>query len=37
MLNEHRPIIGKTRAFDGAVLFLPKQLDEKVSNACLLQ
>eukprot|EP00112_Aurelia_sp_Birch-Aquarium-sp1_P026327 Seg928.2 transcript_id=Seg928.2/GoldUCD/mRNA.D3Y31 product="Piwi-like protein 2" protein_id=Seg928.2/GoldUCD/D3Y31 len=31
MLNEHRPLIGKTRAFDGAVLFLPKMLDEKVT------
>ena len=30
MLNEHRAVIGKTRAFDGAVLFLPVLLDEKV-------
>eukprot|EP00795_Rhopilema_esculentum_P012740 gene12740-3467_t len=28
LLNEHRDVIGKTRAFDGAVLFLPKKLDE---------
>ena len=30
LLNDHRAVIGKTRAFDGAVLFLPKMLDEKV-------
>ena len=30
MLNEHRAVIGKTRAFDGAVLFLPKRLDNNV-------
>jgi len=27
LLNEHRDVIGRARAFDGAVLFLPKLLD----------
>jgi len=28
MLNEHRNILGKTKAFDGATLFLPNRLPE---------
>lgn len=28
MLNEHRDIIGKTKAFDGSTLFLPNRLPE---------
>ena len=30
MLNEHRDLIGKTKAFDGATLFLPHRLPEQV-------
>lgn len=32
MLNEHREIIGKTKAFDGATLFLPHRLPDQVSK-----
>lgn len=30
MLGEHRSVFGKARVFDGAVLYLPKPLEEKV-------
>lgn len=32
MLNEHKNVIGETKAFDGAILFLPIQLPDKVSE-----
>jgi len=28
LLNEHRPIIGNTRAFDGVILYLPKKITD---------
>lgn len=31
LLFEHSDIIGKVRAFDGAILYLPIQLEQKVS------
>lgn len=31
MLNEHRDLIGPTRAFDGSILYLPKKVTDTVS------
>ena len=33
LLNEHRPIIGNTRAFDGVILYLPKKITDTVGAA----
>ena len=30
MLNEHKSVIGETKAFDGSTLFLPIELPQKV-------
>ena len=30
MLNEHAELIGTTKAFDGAILFLPKKITDTV-------
>lgn len=30
LLFQHEELIGKTRAFDGSILFLPKKLGKKV-------
>lgn len=30
MLNEHRDLIGPTRAFDGSILFLPIKITDTV-------
>ncbi|KFV63354.1 Piwi-like 1 [Dryobates pubescens] len=32
LLFQHEKLIGKTHAFDGSILFLPKKLDNKVSE-----
>lgn len=35
MLNEHKSVIGETKAFDGAILFLPILLQEQVRKKYL--
>ena len=32
LLNEHRPVIGNTRAFDGSILYLPKKITDTVGT-----
>lgn len=32
LLNQNKEIIGQTKAFDGAILFLPKRLPEKITE-----
>ena len=32
LLNEHKPIIGNTRAFDGSILYLPKKITDTVGT-----
>ncbi|NXX19423.1 PIWL1 protein, partial [Podargus strigoides] len=34
LLFQHDKLIGKTRAFDGSILFLPKKLQNKVTEVC---
>ncbi|NXP52120.1 PIWL1 protein, partial [Heliornis fulica] len=34
LLFQHEELIGKTHAFDGSILFLPKRLGNKVSEVC---
>ena len=36
MLTEHKNVIGQSRAFDGAILYLPIKITEKVRDARLL-
>ena len=36
MLNEHRDVIGYTKAFDGSILFLPIKLPQQVRVSSLL-
>lgn len=33
MMTEHKNVIGQSRAFDGAILYLPIKITEKVSNS----
>ena len=33
MMTEHKSVIGQSRAFDGAILYLPILITEKVSDA----
>ena len=35
MMTEHKNVIGQSRAFDGAILYLPIKITEKVSDAIL--
>lgn len=36
MITEHKNVIGQSRAFDGAILYLPIKITEKVSDMSLL-
>ena len=37
LIRDHEGVVGKVRAFDGMVLYLPKRLDEQTSLASKLQ